>query len=108
MKPALQEIVVSLLAGVTLTLLSVLYSRPILTDIIGFVGVTMKGYGFPLFWLKETRVIYPGARPEFTLLYDAFITDFIFWFLTSLVVIFMFKWIESRGSVGKPSLPKHA
>ncbi len=59
----------------------------------------MRGYGFPFFWLKETRVIYADAEPRFTLLYDAFIIDVLFWFLVSLVLISMFRFIRFQSRV---------
>ena len=93
-KSAFLHIAISLFLGVTLTFLSALYSKPILTDIIGFVGVTMRGYGFPFFWLRETKIVYVESKPEFTLLYDSFITDVLFWFSICFILIFIFRLIR--------------
>ncbi len=84
-----KAIVLVIIFGVTITLLTALYSA----DMTVGVGASITGYGLPLLWLKKETIIVPGMPEEFSLNESGLylIADLIFWIIIAAIVYIIYK-----------------
>ncbi len=74
----------SLFLGIFLTLVMIIrFETVIIPDLV------MTEYGFPLFWLHHQTISIAGPIDIWYFEWSNFIIDFIFWFIVSVLIVFV-------------------
>jgi hypothetical protein len=88
----LKIILLSVIVGVAIALLSMLYSQ----DMTVGLGATITGYGLPLLWLKKVTIIVPVTPEEYSLYGSGLylLADIVFWTIIVALIYLLYKYVK--------------